>query len=108
MREVFVHQDYTRVGLYQSVLNSAGIPNFIRNQYTNNTMTELPSGLFFPALCVLRDDDYDRAMQILGDLFHAPPSLAADWICPKCREEVPGTFELCWQCGTERPWQGNN
>ena len=108
MREVFVHQDYTRVGLRQSALDAAGIPNFIRNQYTNNTMTELPSGLFFPALCVLHDSDYDRAMQVLGDLFQTSPSLAADWGCPKCREEVPGTFELCWQCGTSRPDHGNN
>ena len=22
------------------------------------------------------------------------------WICPKCREEVPGDWETCWACGT--------
>ena len=102
MREIFVHQDYTRVGLYQSVLDTAGIPNFIRNQYTNNTMTEIPSGLFFPALCVLHDGDYDRAMQILREFHSAPAVNAADWRCPKCAEEVPGNFELCWQCGASR------
>ena len=102
MREVFVHQGYTRVGLYQSVLDTAKIPNFIRNQYTNNTMTEIPSGLFFPTLCVLHDEDYDRAMQVLGEAFHAPRPPTADWLCPKCREEVPGTFDFCWQCGAAR------
>lgn len=103
MREVFVHQDYTRVGLYQSVLDEEKIPNFIRNQYTNNTMTELPSGLFFPALCVIHDTDYDRAMRVLGEAFDAPQMPTADWRCPKCREEVPGTFDLCWQCSASRP-----
>ena len=105
MREVFVHQDYTRVGLCQSILETAGIPNFIRNQYTNNTMTEIPSGLFFPTLCVLHDSDYDRAMQVLRELYHTPAVPAADWLCPKCGEEVPGNFELCWQCGMSRPDQ---
>ena len=108
MREVFVHQDYTRVGLCQSILNTAGIPNFIRNQYTNNTMTEMPSGLFFPALCVVHDRDYDRAIQVLRELYFAPTVQTADWPCPKCGEEVPGTFELCWNCNASRPDQARD
>jgi ribosomal protein L40E len=23
-----------------------------------------------------------------------------DWICSKCGAEVPGNFEVCWECGT--------
>ena len=59
----------------------------------------MPSPLFFPALCVVHDDDYDRAMQILGEIYYSPPSQASDWRCPKCSEEVPGNFDSCWQCG---------
>lgn len=104
MREVFVHRDYTRVGLRQSILDAAGIPNFIRNQYTNNLMTGIPSWLFFPVLCVVDDDDYPRAIQILAAQDDAP-TVQADWHCPKCGEEVPGNFEVCWQCNTSRPDQ---
>jgi len=25
------------------------------------------------------------------------------WICPKCSEENPLTFDMCWQCGTPSP-----
>ena len=103
MREVFVNQDHTRVGFYKSVLDEAGIPNFVRNESSNNSLTEMPSMLFFPALCVVNDDDYDRAMKILGEIYYSPPSQAADWRCPKCGEEVPGTFDSCWKCGTLHP-----
>lgn len=102
MREVFVNQDHARVGYYKSVLDQAGIPNFIRNQDSNNSMTDMPSPLFFPALCVLDDDDYDRAMQILGEIYNAPPVQAPEWRCSKCSEEVPGNFDSCWQCGALR------
>ena len=47
-------------------------------------------------------------MQILRELYHAPAVPAADWLCPKCGEEVPGNFELCWQCGAFRPGQADH
>ncbi len=101
MREVFVNQDHARVGFYKSVLDEAGIPNFVRNEIANN-ITEIPSPLFFPALCVVHDEDYDEAMRILGEIYYARPSQAADWSCSNCREQVPGTFDSCWQCGALR------
>lgn len=27
------------------------------------------------------------------------------WQCPKCRESVVGSFEVCWNCGTSRDGQ---
>jgi hypothetical protein len=24
------------------------------------------------------------------------------WSCPNCRQSVPDTFEICWNCGTDR------
>lgn len=102
MREVFVNQDHARVGLYKSVLDDAGIPNFVRNETSSNSLTEMPSPLFFPALCVLNDEDYDEAMRILGEIYYGHPSQAAEWRCGKCGEEVPGTFDSCWQCGALR------
>lgn len=99
MKEVFVNQDHVRVGYYKSVLDEAGIPNFVRNESTNNSLTEMPSPLFFPVLCVINDEDYDRAMEILGAIHNAPDSTAPNWNCPKCNEEVPGNFDSCWKCG---------
>ena len=65
-------------------------------------MSEMPSPLFFPALCVLHEEDYDEAMRILGEIYHAQTAQEADWRCPKCREEVPANFDSCWDCGELR------
>ena len=95
-------QDHARVCFYKTVLDEAGIASFIRNNLANN-IVDMPSPVFFPALCVVNDEDYDEAMRILGEIYYQKPSTATDWRCPKCQEDVPGTFESCWQCETLRP-----
>ncbi len=102
MRDVFVHQDFTRVGLCKTVLDAVGIPNFIRNQYTNNSLSELPSPIFFPALCVIEDEDYDEAVRVLRGIPEGSQTHAPNWRCQKCNEIAPGNFDSCWNCGTER------
>ena len=102
MREVFVNQDHARVGFFKSILDDAGIPNFVRNETSDNSLSGVPSPLFFPALCVLHDDDYDEAMRIFGGISDGQSSQAPAWHCAKCGEEVPGTFDSCWQCGASR------
>lgn len=101
MKEIFVNQDHARVGFYKSVLEEAGIANFVRNDLANN-IVQLPSPIFFPTLCVVHDEDYDEAMRIVGAIYYAQPPPAPDWPCPKCNEEVPGTFDSCWKCGALR------
>lgn len=32
-----------------------------------------------------------------------PPATAEPWTCPGCGEIVEPTFDLCWNCGGERP-----
>lgn len=101
MRDIFVNQDYTKVGHYKSLLESASIPCFIRNGISHNSVTELPSPLLFPTLCVENDEDYDRAMELLKAVHKPAESSAPDWKCPNCNETVPGTFDSCWSCNRE-------
>ncbi len=98
MREVFCHQDSARVGLYQSILQEAGIPSFIRNGHTNNTVSPTPN--FYPALCVVNDDQYAAALELLQNVEEPEPARLPEWVCPGCQEEVPGNFDACWNCGT--------
>lgn len=100
MREIYVSPDYTRVGFYKSILDQAGIPGFIRNA-AGNGLTEIPVPLFYPALCVLHDGDYDRAMELVKEVHFARRTRLPEWICPACQAKVPGNFEICWQCGQE-------
>jgi hypothetical protein len=105
-REVFVHQDSARVGLYKSILDAASIPNFVRNASSNN-ITEMPSAVLFPVLCVLDDADYERAVELLRNVHKPNPNDASDWKCAGCGEDVPGTFEHCWKCGESAPVAGD-
>ncbi len=73
MREIFTHQDFTSVSHYKSVLDSKGIPSFIRNGLSNHSLTELSAPILFPTLFVENDGDYDRAMEILNAI-HNPPA----------------------------------
>jgi hypothetical protein len=104
MHELFVHPDHVRVGFCKSVLEEAGIPCFIRNENTHNTMTGMPSPLFFPALCIVNDADLDRSRELLTTYLDTPASNAPDWTCAACGETgIPGTFDSCWQCSALRP-----
>jgi hypothetical protein len=102
MRDLFSHQDFTRVGHYQSVLEAEGIPTFIRNQNTNFSMADMPAAIFFPTLCVVNDEDYDAAMELLRPLYQPAPVSGPEWLCPSCSQSNPANFEICWNCKTEK------
>lgn len=49
--------------------------------------------------------DFERAMQVLFPIPKIAPAARVThpaWKCPKCGEEVMGSFPLCWSCGTPR------
>lgn len=71
MKEVFRDCDHTRVDLRRSILEAAGILCFVRNAATHNAIVGglavafFPLPEFYPTLCVVHDDDYEEAMDIL-------------------------------------------
>lgn len=104
MKEVIRHSDSARVALYQSLLESAGIQTFIRNASTQQSLIGgllpalFPSPEFWPTLCVMSDEDYIAAMDLLRDLEEAGKAGQPEWICPQCGEAIPGHFTACWNC----------
>jgi len=53
-----------------------------------------------PLLEDLLDDDTDRARaDTVLSAYQQERSRGGSFICTKCREENPATFELCWKCG---------
>ena len=103
MTPVFSDSEPARVGYFQSVLENAGIATFIRNQNSNMSMTEMPSFLFFPVLCVVNDDDAEAAKALILEMRDGTPPNLPDWTCEKCQQSVPGGFDLCWNCQAGRP-----
>jgi len=101
MKEIFSSIDVSRVGLYKSMLDEAGIACFVRNE-AMGTIGGLVIPALYPVLCIANDGDLDRARAVL-DSFREPVSnTGAEWVCPKCGSMVPPGFDTCWNCERER------
>ena len=98
MKELFRERDLTRVGFYQSLLEEAGIPTFVRNE--NLSTTEgVPMPDFFPALCILNNGDHEAARELIrSHLLRSENASAAEVVCGACGEMVPSHFDTCWNC----------
>ncbi len=108
MQELFRERDYTKVGYFESVLEAEGIPTLVRNKHlTMSGLSEIPIPEFFPALCVMRDEDYDRAMAIIREhLTENGMGAETEVSCRSCGETNPGNFDLCWSCGADLKGEG--
>ena len=101
MKELFRERDYTKVGYYESVLEAEGIPTIVRNKHlTMSGLTEIPIPEFFPALCVIYDEEYEPAMEIIRRHFTENSiGMEREVTCAACGETSPGNFDACWSCG---------
>ena len=101
MKELFREPDVTRVVYFRNVLEAEGIATLIRNEnLVGAGLAEIPIPEFFPALCVLHDEDWARAVQIIRQHVAAPrPGADVEVPCAQCGEPNPGNFEVCWACG---------
>lgn len=109
MKEVFRASSPARVGLCQTVLEGADIPCFVRNDIMQQAipggpiLALLPLPDFWPTLCVVHDEDYPEAMELLRGVRNAAPPVSSEWKCAACGEAIPGNFTSCWNCAADRP-----
>ena len=106
MRKIYEYIDHSRVGHYQSILESAGIRTHIKNVGATMGMGEIPFIQLFPELWVVDDSDYDRSLEILRPYHDHEFQAGSDWQCPRCGEAVEGAFGECWNCQAPRPEPG--
>jgi Putative prokaryotic signal transducing protein len=98
MTEVFRKQDSATIGQLQSLLESAGIQTYLRNEYASCTTIATPE--VTPALCILDDSDVERGVLLIRDFLEsASVGLDKETTCASCGEPSPGTFATCWKCG---------
>ncbi len=103
MRKIYENIDYARVGHYQSILESAGVPTLVKNLGVSGAIGEVPVTEAYPELWVGDDGDYELGMEILGPLHRGEIQPGVDWICAMCGELVPGSLGECWNCQVVRP-----
>jgi len=102
VKELFQSPDRARVIRLRDLLEAEGIPAFVRNEDADGAHVGAPSPLLDPALCVLRDADYERARRLVDEADRAAERAAnaPDRTCPACGEKNPAAFGECWACGT--------
>jgi len=101
MIEVFSHSDTATVGFYRSLLEEAGIRTFTRNDNVSGAEVMVP--VFYPAVCVLEEEDEERALEIIKAAKLPQAAAGPDRACPACGEMVPATFAECWGCSAAMP-----
>lgn len=101
MKELYRHKDHSIVSYYQSILESEGIPTMLRNEHTTMAgLSEIPIPEFYPNICVIHDEDYPRAWEIMKRTMETNSKDAEiDISCGNCGETNPGNFDVCFSCG---------
>lgn len=96
MIELLREPDLIRIGPLRQMLESEGIRTFVRNENLSNL--EAPIPVFQPALCVVDDADYPRAVSLIRQFEEPVGDPLMEIRCPQCGETSPGTFAQCWNC----------
>ena len=83
------------------ILDTEEIPCSIRNEYLSIALGELSHQDCIPALWVLNDADYPRALKVMETWRSSPVKTKSQWVCAECGETIEGQFSSCWKCGTQ-------
>jgi hypothetical protein len=81
----------------KNLLEAAGVPAVVRNEFLSSAMGELPPAECQAEVWVVNDADAARAERILL----ASPAQGPDWRCG-CGEVLGAQFTQCWRCGAYR------
>ena len=94
MKAVLTAASHTDAALIRNMLEQKGIRSSLieARGYAGQPYSEV---------WVDRDEDSDRAVTAIRQLL-SNAEAEANWNCRACHEINPGTFELCWKCGSSR------
>ena len=99
MKKVTASESLVTISHYKNLLQSEGIPAFLKNEFLGSIVGEMPIQEVWPQLWVHNDLDYDRAVQLIDSQKLADESPQSPWKCAQCGEENEGQFAACWKCG---------
>ncbi len=87
-------------------LEAAGIATMIKNEHVFGVLGQVPLKDLMPQLWVLEDRDLESARRLVAEMLEPVASASPPWRCPSCGEPLEAQFDVCWQCGAERPASG--
>jgi hypothetical protein len=99
MKKLYAANDLMEAQIVLDLLEYAYIPAQLFNVHAQGVQGEIPFTHAYPEVWVVRDEDYTRGREIIHT-YEKTPIDTGFVTCPKCHEENPANFQLCWKCGT--------
>ncbi|MGY8892431.1 MAG: putative signal transducing protein [Pseudomonadales bacterium] len=97
MKLVYSHSNSMIIGAMSGALNQDGIETEIRNDILGGAAGEIAPGDTWIELWVVNSAQAEAATQRIKEILEQPKH--EDWLCHRCKESNPATFDVCWQCG---------
>lgn len=97
-----VHRTVGEARLLAGALEAAGLSVQVRGEALAPLSGEIPSTETWIELWVW-PQELEAARQLVEALEENREAAGQEVQCPRCREDNPGNFELCWSCGLELP-----
>ena len=100
MKIVYSAENSFIVNNVKNLLETKDIEVMIKNEYAQGAVGEISPFDSWPELWVVNDSDFDSAMAIVKSSQQSNDS--AEWSCKSCSEKNASSFEICWNCQTEK------
>ncbi len=84
--------------LLRGLLAQAGIAARVFNEHAQGGVGEIPFTHAWPEIWLEDERDLPGAEKVLAA--YERGDNGAPRRCPSCGEQNPGTFDLCWHCGS--------
>jgi hypothetical protein len=97
MKRIYTASNLPDAHIIANLLGQMGIRTRVLNANASAIAGELPMDAAAPQVWVEEARDAQRARDAIA-AFQRTAS-GAPRTCPKCGEENPSSFDLCWSCG---------
>ena len=87
-------------------MESGGLRAVVLGETLGAARGDLPVTMETLPAVFVNSEDLDQARDLLESylaLDHLAETAEHPWICPACEKVMEGQFDVCWQCGEERP-----
>jgi hypothetical protein len=101
MKQVYSNESSFLANNVKNLLEEEGITTFIKNEFAQGAIGEIPVFDVWPEVWIANDADFEHATALINSLQHNTSGV--DWVCSHCAEENDASFELCWKCQHVNP-----
>jgi hypothetical protein len=98
MIRIYVARQRYDAYLVADRLNQAGIRAHVFNEHASSIVGDVPPDVAQPQVWLADDADAPRAQALLNAM--EVDATRRPLYCRNCGEQSPGSFDLCWNCGT--------